>query len=101
MKFRPQMQLRFRDEAQFIAVKNAARTAAVSVNEWVLQCLEGGGTGIRGTPIESGDSGSRRVSRGVEAPSPAVGSSPTPPTKRTHDPKTCRVYGCLQCKEAK
>lgn len=96
MKFRPQIQLRFRDEAGYVAVKEAAGVEGLSVNEWVLrrtedsitkggtQRLQGGGTGTRGTPGGSGETGSTRVRsapRGEETLSPNVGSSPTPATK--------------------
>lgn len=40
MKFRPQVQLRFRDEAQYEAVKAAAVNCGVSVNEYIVQNLE-------------------------------------------------------------
>lgn len=40
MKFRPQMQLRFRDEKQYREIKMAAQLAKLSVNEWVLQQVE-------------------------------------------------------------
>ena len=42
MKFRPQVQLRFRDEEQFEAVKKAAEGLELSVNEWVVRQVEQG-----------------------------------------------------------
>lgn len=46
MKFRPQMQLRFRDEAQYNSVKAKAEKEGVSVNEWVV-CLVEDALGVR------------------------------------------------------
>lgn len=40
MKFRPQVQLRFRDEFQFEQMKAAATAASLSLNEFVLRKLE-------------------------------------------------------------
>lgn len=40
MKFRPQMQLRFRDEKQYEAVKKQAAKEKLSVNEWVIRQFE-------------------------------------------------------------
>jgi len=40
MKFRPQIQLRFRDEADYARVKSLAAAEAISVNEWVLRKTE-------------------------------------------------------------
>lgn len=40
MKFRPQMQLRFRGESQFKMVKEIASKQAPSVNEWILMQIE-------------------------------------------------------------
>lgn len=40
MKFRPQMQLRFRDEKQYEAVKKVAAKEKLSANEWIVQQIE-------------------------------------------------------------
>lgn len=40
MKFRPQVQLRFRGEGQFDGVKGLASKEGVSVNEWILEQIE-------------------------------------------------------------
>ena len=40
MKLRPQVQLRFRDAEQFLAIKDRAAVAALSVNEWILRQVE-------------------------------------------------------------
>ncbi len=63
MKFRPQVQLRFRDEVQYTSVKGAAASEAISVNEWVLQRIE--------SKI-GGQNGSGQVA-GVESPSEVQG----------------------------
>jgi hypothetical protein len=39
MKFRPQIQLRFRDEEQYAAAKDAA-TEVRSLNEWIVRLIE-------------------------------------------------------------
>lgn len=39
MKFRPHMQLRFRSEAQYDAIKLKASTSP-SINEWILEQIE-------------------------------------------------------------
>lgn len=41
MNNRPQIQLRFRDEAQHERFREAAERAGVSLNEWILRKLEG------------------------------------------------------------
>ncbi len=48
MKFRPQMQLRFRDEEQFRKVKESAHRAAQSMNEWILGKIEDSGGRVEG-----------------------------------------------------
>ena len=40
MKLRPQVQLRFRDEAQYEQMKKNAAAAKLSLNEWLLRKLE-------------------------------------------------------------
>lgn len=40
MILRPQMQLRYRDEAQFVLVQDRAKSEHLSVNEWVLGAVE-------------------------------------------------------------
>ena len=40
MKFRPQVQLRFRDEAQFAEVRARADRQRLSLNEWLLRAVE-------------------------------------------------------------
>lgn len=52
MKFRPQMQLRFRDADHYERIKKAAKAVSLSANEFILRALEGagGGTGRR-TPV--------------------------------------------------
>jgi len=41
LKFRPQVQLRFRGPEQFAAIKKAALRESLSVNEWILMKIEG------------------------------------------------------------
>lgn len=40
MKFRPQIQLRFRDEAHYLLIKQSALDAGISVNEFIVTTLE-------------------------------------------------------------
>jgi hypothetical protein len=42
MKFRPQVQLRFRDEVQYLELKTAAKAIDISLNEFILRKLENG-----------------------------------------------------------
>lgn len=86
------------------AVRVAAANAGISIRGWVIQVLEeavlDGGTGRRGAPRESGDSGSRRdkslsmkeTPRDAKAPSPNAGSSPAPATKLIPGQK-CSICG--------
>ncbi len=97
MKFRPQIQLRFRDEAQFLSIKNLALVSGLSVNEFVIQRLEQGGGTVDAAPKRGAASREvRRVRAPGETPVTNAGSSPAPATN-SHDPKTCRVYKCGQC----
>lgn len=48
MKFRPQMQLRFRGEEQFNQVKAISLKLGVSTNEWLLQQIEKANPGLVG-----------------------------------------------------
>lgn len=107
MKFRPQVQLRFRDAAQFLQIKQMAREEFTSVNEWVLRRIESkiGQEGGNGVARESG--------RDVAAAHLQTGDMPTMRRKSKadasgsgqakgkaesgHDPKTCRVYKCGTC----
>jgi hypothetical protein len=49
MKFRPQVQLRFRDEGQYVSVKQSAADLGISLNEFLLRKLENGVVAL-GTP---------------------------------------------------
>lgn len=40
MKIRPQIQLRFRDEAQHDVVRRLSESAGLSVNEWIIRVIE-------------------------------------------------------------
>jgi hypothetical protein len=40
MKLRPQVQLRFRDVAQFEVLRKSAQSEGLSFNEWILRVLE-------------------------------------------------------------
>jgi hypothetical protein len=68
MKFRPQVTLRLRDEGQWKGMVAQAEKEGVSLNEWLLERVE------------------REV--GYERQAPQV---------PRHDPRTCRIYGCLMC----
>lgn len=52
MKFRPQVQLRFRDEGQYEGCKGRAAGEGVSLNEWVLRQIEGDYVGVRKKVVE-------------------------------------------------
>lgn len=89
MKFRPQIQLRFRDEEQYLRVKLEASAVSVSLNEFVLRKLEsveqGGGTT---DALVHKTSAARAVSKMPTTDVPAI---------KDHDTETCRVYKCGQC----
>lgn len=77
MKFRPQVQLRFRDEGQYIRCKDLAADEQLSLNEWILRKVENGREGKResrdvpdevsgrGVPRRVGKSGERRDIKSV------------------------------------
>lgn len=48
MKFRPQIQLRFRSETQYIQFKDQASNESISVNEWMLLQIEKSNPGLTG-----------------------------------------------------
>lgn len=55
MKLRPQVQLRFRDAEQFLAVKARAAGHGLSVNEWILQRIEHKAPSLRGEGVMPSD----------------------------------------------
>lgn len=48
MKFRPQIQLRFRSETQYNQFKDQALKESISVNEWMLLQIEKSNPGLTG-----------------------------------------------------
>jgi hypothetical protein len=64
MKFRPQIQLRFRDEGQYVLVKDLAAKDGLSLNEWILRKVENGGNQRQGGTVSNVVS-SGRVLRGT------------------------------------
>jgi hypothetical protein len=114
MKFRPQIQLRFRSEEQYTHVKALASKIGISINEWILQKLEETERLVRkGKPQATGqkpdevEGGVPSVSLGGNGPKtgqeggvPGAAEKSTAPS-RSHDPKTCRIYGCGMCKVLK
>ena len=77
MKFRPQIQLRFRDAKQYEGVKTLAEEANISLNEYILRAVEKEIDGqARGTARGSGIQRTHTVSRRglVDAP-----EKPAPP----------------------
>lgn len=84
MKFRPQVQLRFRDEAQFSLVRDSAKASQLSVNEWILRRLENGdvhqlrGSALVETQVQNREM--QAVRTGSEKESSGAGQPPrTPP----------------------
>ena len=77
MKFRPQIQLRFRDAKQYEGVKTLAEEANISLNEYILRAVEKEIDGqARGTARGSGIQRTHTVSRrglvdAPEKPAPA------------------------------
>ena len=70
MKFRPQMQLRFRSAEQFVSVKAMAASAGLSDNEWVLQKIEAAGglkNGVHGESVGEVDGGREASGSGVRS----------------------------------
>lgn len=131
MKLRPQIQLRFRDQKQWDVCRLEAEESGISLNEWILNKIEGGvkngdgrdGVHLRGSVTRGkGQGGAGEAvpraheQRGSQSESSAVDRGAKKDRgreranevtavdltgdRREHDPKTCRVYGCLKCKAA-
>lgn len=68
MKFRPQIQLRFRDVEQYALVKDRAAKQSLSVNEFIVRKLEE--TDVQGKDGREGRAKTQAVSGVPEKPAP-------------------------------
>jgi hypothetical protein len=98
MKFRPQIQLRFRDEEQYAAAKQAA-TEVRSLNEWIVLLIERelkDGKGVR-VPVGKVS----RVTKSTRKEGPAVQDpDPFADPEFVPDPIPGRISGGSEPKRA-
>jgi hypothetical protein len=99
MRLRPQFQLRFRDEDQFVAFQKQAAQADISMNEWLLQKIEAGPLVTLKTPAGRilevmPEKVARRVGAGC-VPVPEEASAPVAMCAYTeYDTDTGETYRC-------
>ena len=87
------------DSALIARVKYAAGLCGQTMSQWAAKTLEdAANVVIRGAgSVEVGFSAPHQPAKMKRVP--IVERAVEETVRRGHDPKTCRIYGCLVCKE--